>query len=187
MFIRSERLFLRPGWPEDRRELFERIADEGVIRNLARAPWPFREEDAQQFLGGPRDPRQPMFVVTLPGACGAELVGSAGLHDGDDGRPEIDYWIARRFWGQGYATEASRALLRVAQALGHREITGYHFADNPASGRVLEKLGFRRTGKDRPRFSLGRGSAVPSIGWAIALEPGLGGDDDGDGPMRLAA
>ena len=187
MFIRSERLFLRPGWPEDRRELFERIADEGVIRNLARAPWPYSEDDAQSFLANAAHPRLPMFVVTLPGASGAELVGSAGLHEGEDGRPEIGYWIARRCWGQGYATEASRALLRVAQALGHREVTAFHFVDNPASARVLEKLGFRRNGHDRPRFSRGRGGAAPSLGWSIALESGLGGDDDGAGPMPLAA
>ena len=187
MFIRSERLFLRPGWPEDRRELFERIADEGVIRNLANAPWPFSEDDAQRFLSSPHNPRQPMFVVTLPGASGAELVGCAGLHDSDDGRPEIGFWIGRRFWGQGYATEALRAVLRVAQALGHGEITAYHFHDNPASARVLQKLGFKPDGNDRPRYSLGRGTSVPSIGWSMALEPGLGGDDDGDGPMRLAA
>ena len=187
MFIRSERLFLRPGWPEDRRELFERIADEAVIRNLAGAPWPFSEDDADRLLAGPADPRQPMFLVTLPGSWGSELVGCVGLHDDDGNRPEIGYWIARRYWGQGYATEAARALLRLARALGHREISGYHFVDSPASGRVLEKLGFRRSGNDRPRFSPARGVTVPSLGWRIVLEPGLGGDDDGDGPMRLAA
>ena len=40
MFIRSKRLFLRPGWPEDWTELYTAINDEGVVRNLASAPWP---------------------------------------------------------------------------------------------------------------------------------------------------
>ena len=47
MFIRSERLFLRPGWPEDWQELLSRIADESVVRNLAKAPWPYTADDAR--------------------------------------------------------------------------------------------------------------------------------------------
>ena len=49
MFIRSERLFLRPGWPEDWQELLGQIDDESVARNLAQVPWPYTAEDARQF------------------------------------------------------------------------------------------------------------------------------------------
>ena len=41
MFFRSERLFLRPVWPEDWQAILNGIADEAVVRNLARAPWPY--------------------------------------------------------------------------------------------------------------------------------------------------
>ena len=47
MFHRSERLLLRPPWPEDWQAVHAGIADEGVVRNLARAPWPYAEEDAR--------------------------------------------------------------------------------------------------------------------------------------------
>ena len=49
MFYRSERLFLRPAFPEDSRELYEGICDAGVIAMLASAPWPYRPADAEQY------------------------------------------------------------------------------------------------------------------------------------------
>jgi RimJ/RimL family protein N-acetyltransferase len=141
MFIRSERLFLRPGWPEDWAEVLTAINDEGVVCNLASAPWPYTMDDAMEFARRPQERMLPHFIVTLPTPEGAKLIGSAGLgRNGDD--IELGYWIARSQWGQGYATEAVRAVLRLAEALGHRRIVDGHFADNPASGRVLTKAGF---------------------------------------------
>lgn len=55
MFIRSERLFLRPGWPEDWAELLALIDDESVVRNLARAPWPYSPADARAFASQAAD------------------------------------------------------------------------------------------------------------------------------------
>ena len=75
MFIRSERLFLRPGWAEDWADLYERIADEGIVRNLAKVPWPYEPDHAREFVARAQEPRTPHFLVTLPGARGAELVG----------------------------------------------------------------------------------------------------------------
>ena len=67
MFIRSERLFLRPGWPEDWQELEPLIADEKVVRNLASAPWAYTGEDARRFLETPQGLLLPRFLVTVPG------------------------------------------------------------------------------------------------------------------------
>ena len=84
MFIRSERLFLRPGWPEEWEDLLTLIDDEEVVRNLARAPWPYTAEDARAFAqfqanGREQDRLLPNFFVTLPSAEGARLIGSVGL------------------------------------------------------------------------------------------------------------
>lgn len=180
MFFRSERLFLRPCWPEDWEDLFRLIANPEIVRNLTRAPWPYRVEDAREFVL--REPRRmlPHFLVTVPGAAGARTIGSIGL-DNDAGRTELGYWIARDDWGRGYATEAASAVLRMAAALGHRRLFAGHFADNPASGRVLVKAGFRPTGDVLRRFSRGRGQDVSSIEYAIELDGccGGGGEDDG--------
>ena len=187
MFIRSERLFLRPGWPEDWAELYERIADEGIVRNLAKAPWPYEPGHAREFAARPQEPRTPHFLVTLPGAHGAELVGCVGLAPDETGATELGYWIARGHWGRGYATEAVRGVLGLASALGHRRIVAGHFVDNPASGRVLVKTGFRPAGSVRQRFSVARGGAVPTLTYAIELTgPNDCNADDTVNAMRAA-
>ncbi len=186
MFIRSERLFLRPGWPEDWQELLGGIADEGVVRNLARAPWPYTADDARWFASQPQDPRLPHFFVTLPTSLApAELIGCVGLAE-VEGEVELGYWFARKHWGKGYATEAARAVLRLAKVLGHREIVAGHFIDNPASGAVLRKAGFVPTGRLRQRFSLSRGEEIQSVEHRIALGEPSDCDDDGSDAMRAA-
>ena len=173
MFIRSERLFLRPGWPEDWAELLGAIGDEGIVRNLATAPWPYGMKDAMTFTHLPQVHMLPHFFVTLPTGEGARLIGCVGLSQhGDD--VELGYWIARSHWRQGYATEAARAMLRLAAALGHRRIVAGHFADNPASGRVLQNAGFRPTGRTELRFSRARGEEAPSVGYSTELEDARG-------------
>ena len=82
---------------------------------------------------------------------------------------ELGYWIARRHWGRGFATEAGRAVLAMARTLGHARIAASHFLDNPASGRVLAKLGFRATGRTIRRWSCARGQAVAGTEYAIDL------------------
>lgn len=184
MFIRSERLFLRPGWPEDWQELLGLI-DEGVVRNLARAPWPYTAEDARQFAGGTECPPAPRFFITLPSPSGSRVVGACGL-ERDEDEVELGYWIGRDYWGRGFATEAAGALLGLARTLGYRRIVASHFVDNPASRGVLRKVGFRPTGTVRPRFSRGRGETAAAIEYAVELADGCDRDRP-DGTVRRAA
>jgi len=178
VFHRSERLFLRPAFSEDSGAILAGINDEAVVRNLARAPWPYRMEDAQFFAALPQDPRLPHFLVTLPGVG---VIGSAGMGE-HEGQAEIGYWIARAHWGRGYATEAAGAVLRIARTLGHTRLAAGHFADNPASGKVLCKLGFAPTGRKARRFSLARGGEADSVEYALDWEA-----DIGPAPLACAA
>jgi RimJ/RimL family protein N-acetyltransferase len=167
VFHRSQRLFLRPAFPEDWEAIHACIGrDEAIARNLARAPWPYRADDARSFAALPQDQRLPHFLVTLPGTG---VIGSAGMGE-HEGAPELGYWIARPFWGQGYATEAAQAVVKVAQAIGHTRLTAGHFADNPASGRVLRKIGFQPTGQITRRHSCARGESVDSVEYALELD-----------------
>lgn len=161
MFARTERLLLRPGWPEDAPALARAIADEAIVRNLALAPWPYGLEEAKAFLEGPKDPLLPTFLLLRRTDGAPELVGGAGFGRSPCGGVEIGYWIARAHWGNGYAFEAGRQLIEIARTLGIPRLEAGHFIDNPASGRVLEKLGFRPTGRTAPRHSCARGSEVP--------------------------
>jgi RimJ/RimL family protein N-acetyltransferase len=177
MFIRSERLFLRPGWPEDWAELKTRIGDEAVGRHLTRTP--------SSYTGAEQNPRCPQFLVTLPTSEGSALIGCAGLAPSDGGI-ELGYWIAHERWGQGYATEAARAVLNLARTLGHRRIVASHFADNPASGKVLRKVGFCPTGETRPRFCPARRAELPALTYALALDGPSDCDDDPASVMHAA-
>ncbi|WP_271439022.1 GNAT family N-acetyltransferase [Pontixanthobacter luteolus] len=182
MFHRTERLFLRPAWPEDWEEIYRGMADQQVVMNLATAPWPYTAEDARNFAARKQDGFLPSFVVTLPEAG---LIGGAGIGIGDDtGNVQLGYWIAREWWGKGFATEAARSLLQIAGTLGHKRITASHFIDNPASGKVLRKAGFTPTGRIRPAYSLARGRRDP----VACFEAKLDGDDDiGPQDMKQAA
>lgn len=162
MFARTERLLLRPGWTQDAPALFAAIADEGIVRNLASAPWPYHLSDAEAFLATDRDPDTPAVLIFHRTAGAPQLVGTIGIGRRPDGERELGYFIARRFWGQGYATEAGRAVLAFARdSLRLPKLNAGYFLDNPASGRVLEKLGFRPTGVVAQRYSAGRREAAP--------------------------
>ena len=169
MFHRSDRLLLRPVWPEDWRGVLSGIADEGVVRNLASAPWPYGEQDARAFTGLTAVPRAPRFVITQ--ACDAAVAGCIGIDPvpGDEDVVEIGYWIARQYWGRGYASEAGRAVIEIARMLGYQRLTGSHFLDNPASGAVLTKLGFVPTGRVVQRYSCGRGGRAMAAQYALDL------------------
>lgn len=159
MFMRTERLFLRPPFPEDWREVFRGINDAGVVRMLARAPWPYREQDAREYCGAMRDPLDIRFAIALPGAEGAPLIGQIGLDCSED-IPELGYWIARGYRGRGFASEATAGILEIARSLGVARVDAGHYIDNPASGVVLRKAGFRETGEVRPTHALGRGGQM---------------------------
>jgi RimJ/RimL family protein N-acetyltransferase len=185
MFHRSERLLLRPVFAEDWRDVYQGINDEGVVRMLGNAPWPYSEADAREFASRARDPKHLSLAVTLPGDVGTRLIGVIGMGDRGFGM-EIGYWIARRHWGRGYATEAGKGLIAIARMLGHRKLLAGHATDNPASGRVLCKLGFRPTGEVRAEHSKGRGEEMLVRRYVNELA-GSGSGDQGPPEMSKAA
>ena len=182
MFVRTPRLLLRPGWIEDAPALATAIGEEAIVRNLATAPYPYDLADARSFLALPEHARLPRLLAFARTRGVPRLIGAAGLSRDPHGDIELGYWIGRAHWGLGYATEAAGAVLALGRTLGHRRITSGHFTDNPASGHVLRKLGFRPTGRVVPRRSLARGGAVDCVLYEHAED-----DSAGDRPMALAA
>jgi RimJ/RimL family protein N-acetyltransferase len=178
MFARTPRLLLRPGWIEDAPALTSAIAHEDVAFKLARLPWPYSVADAQWYLGLERGQGDVSFLIFVRTAAEPQLIGGIGIHDDEAGQPEIGYWIAPDHWGQGYATEAGHAVIDIARnGLRLPRLVSGHFIDNPASGRVLRKLGFAPTGQVVPRLSLARGQEVPCVLYAADLEAESGGGD----------
>ncbi len=170
MFARTERLLLRPGWPEDAPALFRAIADEAIVRNLATAPWPYSMADAETFLARERRAGQAACLIFLRTDGAPCLVGGIGFGRTQEDEVEFGYWVARPFWGRGIATEAGRALIANARdTLRLPRLVAGHFTDNPASGRVLQKLGFRPTGVVRGRHSAGRNAIAPAKEFVLEL------------------
>ena len=121
-----------------------------------------------EFTALPADPLHPRFLITR--ARDAAVLGCIGIDAlAHPGTVEMGYWIGRTQWGQGYATEAGAAVLAIARMIGHREVRASHFLDNPASGRVLRKLGFEPTGRIEERFSCGRGESAPVMEYRRTL------------------
>lgn len=107
MFIRSERLFLRPAWAEDWSAL-EAEFGSGTGERL------------RSMALGRIDPRYPHFLITRPHGEGVERIGWIALKPGFCG-PQVQCRILERHCGQGYAAEAERAVREVARMLGHEE------------------------------------------------------------------
>ncbi|WP_343527959.1 GNAT family N-acetyltransferase [Sphingomonas sp.] len=182
MFARTPRLLLRPAWPEDATALVQAIGHEPIARMAARIPHPYTHDDAQSWLAQPCGPTEPRFLITALDRNGPpELIGGIGITRGDTGH-ELGYWLTPSAWGCGYATEAGHAVVGIARhALPISRLSAWHFADNPASGRVLAKLGFQPTGQHMPRVSAGRDAPSPSLHHALDLE------DERHSDMPLAA
>lgn len=171
MFARTERLLLRPSWPEDAQELHQAIADESIVRNLASAPWPYTIDEAVRFATANHDERFPAFLLMLRTDGAPRLIGACGLGE-RGGQAELGYWIARPYWGLGFATEAGHAVIDIAKAVGHKRLVAGHFTDNPASGIVLSKLGFTDTGKTAQRHSRGRNESMTCTLYDMSIADG---------------
>jgi RimJ/RimL family protein N-acetyltransferase len=157
--IATARLRLRAPRAGDAGRLVELAGDFDVACMTTSIPHPYTREHADDFLRRmeARDrAREAVFAIEHPEEG---LVGVVGLHPQDLPGPEVGYWIGRPYWRQGYATEAVSAALDWASGgWGKRLAVSGHFSDNPASGRVLEKVGFLYTGVVQPRRSAARGA-----------------------------
>ncbi|WP_420860092.1 GNAT family N-acetyltransferase [Marivivens marinus] len=151
--LTTGRLTLRPPVVGDAEALTLAINDWEVVQWLSVVPYPYTRDDAEWFLSECEAGREASWAICdADGLCG--MIGTT-----DTG---LGYWLARRVWGQGYATEAGCAVLRhyFANPVNYKIRSG-HFEDNAGSAKVLRKLGFMDVGaKMLP--CVARGQDVPS-------------------------
>ena len=159
MFMRTARLFLRPVFPEDWRDIHRGMADFAVVGMLSRAPWPYGQADAIAFCQTVAPRGGMKFSVTLPDETGAPVIGQIGLEPEDEGH-ELGYWIGRAWQRRGFAREAVRGALDMADAFGLERVHAGHFLENEASGKVLRASGFVETGEIRPTACAARGGEL---------------------------
>jgi RimJ/RimL family protein N-acetyltransferase len=146
--------------------LFPLLNDWEVVRMLAVVPWPLTRTDVEDYASRAESPHAGSvdFVILAGGApvgvCGVKKPGT-----GEPPRrmPRLGYWIGRPHWGRGYATEAVAALVDYALSNVDSDMVGAGiYEDNPASRRVLEKLGFAEAGRYQTH-SRSRNGLVPTI------------------------
>lgn len=152
----TERLLLRPLRREDAVAVRRLAGDREVALNTLAVPHPYEEGQAEEWIRTThRDfqlGRAAVFAVTHQ--SDGLLVGTVGLViEQDHARAELGYWVGRPFWNRGYATEAChRVLLYAFGPLRLDRVYALHFSRNPASGRVLQKLGMRHEGRLRQHY-----------------------------------
>ncbi|RZJ05265.1 MAG: N-acetyltransferase [Brevundimonas sp.] len=157
--LETRRLVLRSPQAQDVSRLAALANDADIARMTLRMPHPFSTTDAEDFVinVAGQDPATARTFLIEHEDNGP--VGVLGIFQDKDLAPEVGYWIGRPFWGRGYATEAlDGAIAWASRAWKRRALVAGHFADNPASGRVLEKAGFLYTGEVRRGFSRARGA-----------------------------
>ena len=157
--IQTARLTLRHPRASDAPRIAQLCGDIEIPRMTTRMPWPYGLDEAQTFVDLVRD-QDPDHENTFLIEHDGEVVGCVGLFM--KGRyPEIGYWIGRAYWGRGFASEAARGALKWARDEWRKKVVvAGHFADNPASGVVLSKVGFLYTGEIEMRHSLARGEVA---------------------------
>jgi RimJ/RimL family protein N-acetyltransferase len=155
--IETRRLTLRAPRPQDVSRIARMANDIDIARMTKRMPHPFTTGHAEDFVlaVASQDPSRANTFLIEHEDHGP--VGVIGMFEDADPVPEAGYWIGRDFWGRGYATEALQgAMVWASRNWKRRALLAGHFADNPASGRVLEKAGFLYTGETRTAYSQAR-------------------------------
>ncbi len=159
----SERLRLRPVRPEDAPVLHRMINDWDVARMLGSVPFPYARADLEAWIARAADELAAGrgIHLAITGREEERVIGVVGLTREGPRTARLGYWVGRRYWGHGVATEATGRLLAYGFAhLGLDTITAYVADDNDASVRVLEKHGFRFTHEAEHDF-VSRGGAFP--------------------------
>lgn len=166
--LKTERLLLRPLREADAERLAHLANNWNVARMLARMPYPYTLDMAENWIGKQDEMRKKdeEFVYAIENGEG--FVGTCGLQAHADGTHEIGYWIGEPYWNRGYASEAAGATLReAARRYGAETLISGHFRENHPSGRVLTKLGFRYTGEES-RWCVARQESVHCLTMKLA-------------------
>jgi RimJ/RimL family protein N-acetyltransferase len=147
--LETARLKLRPYTEADIPELLPLIGTREVAATTLRIAHPYTEQDARDFLQLAKDPDKLWLAITL--RSDGRQIGGIGLRiDQQHRHAELGYWLGAPFWARGYATEAASAILRYGfETLALHRIFASHFKHNPASGRILQKIGMRYEGCQR--------------------------------------
>lgn len=193
--LQTERLTLRPYAAEDAAELHRLLNDFEVARNLAAVPFPYPRQLADDWIASTRRSLAVgrAYHLAITGREGEQevIVGGLGLRlDATPRTGRLGYWVGRRFWGHGVASEAAGRLARWALAnLDLERLEAYAATDNAGSIAVLRRIGFRHVGEGTEYFEA-RQSEQKVLRFAATRDdlfgaPGGAASAGTDGPKPL--
>ena len=152
--LQTARLTLRPFAPADAPEVQRLAGAKEIAATTLNIPHPYEDGMAAQWIATHpqafNEGKQVTFAMERN--SDSALIGAIGLHDIRDrhSRAEMGYWVGAPYWGQGYCTEAARAILDYGfNTICLNRIYATHLARNPASGRVMQKIGMQYEGRLR--------------------------------------
>ena len=166
----TERLLLRSLTLEDATDVQRLAGDRDIALMTVAIPHPYEDGMAEEWIRASSERFEKdealNFAITL--RADKNLIGAIGLElDLEHQRGELGYWIGKPYWNLGYATEAAKAVVAYSfEVLKLNRIYAFHFTRNPASGRVLEKIGMRYEGCRR-QHTKKWGNFEDSIGYGI--------------------
>ena len=168
--IETERLLLRSFRLEDAAEIHRLCSAREIAENTLSITHPYPDGAAEEFIArtSATDEAGRSLNLAIESKDETALVGAIALDfERDHGRAELGYWIGVPYWRRGHATEAAAAMIRYAfDVEGLNRVFAYHYSRNPASGRVLVKIGMRHEGTRRGH-TLKWGEYVDSECYAI--------------------
>jgi [ribosomal protein S5]-alanine N-acetyltransferase len=149
--LETQRLFLRAFNSNDAPTVEQLAGRREIADTTITIPHPYSQAQAREWIMGNAksrtDGRGATFALELK--TDRVVIGAAGLRDmsPEHLHAEMGFWIGVDWWGQGYATEAAQQLLRYGfEELKLNRIYAFHMVRNPASGRVMQKIGMKQEG-----------------------------------------
>ncbi len=148
--LKTPRLVLRPFTLDDAPVVQQLASTREIAMTTLHIPHPYPEGAAEAWISSHPSSFElgtsATFAITLHEQ--GTLCGAIGLQfDAANNHAELGYWIGVPYWSQGYATEAGQAMLRYGfEQRGLHRIHAAYFRHNPASGRVMQKLGMAYEG-----------------------------------------
>jgi len=141
--IETERLILSELKESDLPLVIKYMQDKEYSDFTSTIPYPYGEEEAEFWLKITKEAFEKRKGYTFAIRDKSEkIIGAIGLHDEGADKAEIGYWMAKEFWNQGYVTEAAKAIVDFGfKELEYNKIFATHFPHNPASGKIMQKIG----------------------------------------------
>ena len=142
--LKTERLVIKSPEIDDKVELTQLINDYDVVQWLSNMPFPYRLEDAEEFIERSQEKVLKQEFKTYMIFHNKKMIGGIELRDFNEYSCELGYWLGKKHWGKGFATEAVGRLLELGfDELDLNEIYAAYKVGNKASKKVLEKSGFQ--------------------------------------------